>query len=446
MSVILATVTHILSIQANKDVHCDLARDVLAHTLSLIITLFLSISLPHILSGSSSTLHITRFSYLLCYKTFSHEAVTVFDGDKVIHLFDTVLVCLRRTQSGRRRTGNTILMKRGIPRSWTRRLRRWTRHETNVQSQTPKRDTNIYVENTTSPANNTVVTASEKGTTKEDSHAFGYINNAGEQLFVTPNCTGIDTNDATEKRFGTIERKMDKETPNERTAEQGNEDILGRASVIPEPVETSADSTPIESEQLDDRNTYVSVKKYRHIFEEIEQQENEDRCSSYISFDGESVNIYSSQDGHTTLKRPAESGMYTSVKKHSPNTNMRGAGADSSIETCEPPYADKETVIELTLREDTEQHGVDMTSGSLLRVKAGRHHSSMDETSQDGGGKVTKLHTWPVLPEKVDVVNDRTTERSCKTFVSATDNKDHKSPAPHDRPTYISVFPDKLNT
>ena len=148
-------------------------------------------------------------------------------------------------------------MKRGIPRSWTQRLSRWTGHQTNVPSQTPKQDTNDYVADVKSLANNTVVTASEKGT-KEDARTFEYVNSAGEQLFVTTNCAGIDTDDATEKRFGTIERKIDKETPNQPTDEQTHDDIPG--SVKREPLNTS----DIETERLDERNPYASVKKYKH--------------------------------------------------------------------------------------------------------------------------------------------------------------------------------------
>ncbi len=332
-------------------------------------------------------------------------------------------------------------MKRGIPRSWTQRLSRWTGHQTNVPSQTPKQDTNDYVADVKSLANNTVVTASEKGT-KEDARTFEYVNSAGEQLFVTTNCAGIDTDDATEKRFGTIERKIDKETPNQPTDEQTHDDIPG--SVKREPLNTSADSTDIETERLDERNTYASVKKYKHMFEAIEQHENEDRCSSYITVDGESVNISGSQE-HTTLKRPTESKLYTSVKMHSPNTNIRCAGADSCIETTEPPYADKETVVELSVRRDAEQHGVAMTTDSLMRVKAGRHHSYTNETTL-GGEKHIKLQTWPVLPEKVDASSNRSPERKCKTFVSAADNRDEQSPASQYCPTYISVFPDKSNS
>ena len=160
------------------------------------------------------------------------------------------------------KTGNTILMKRGIPRSWTQRLSRWTGHQTNVPSQTPKQDSNDYVADVKSLANNTVVTASEKDTTKDDAHAFEYVNSAGEQLFVTTHCAGIDTDDAAEKRFGTIERKIDKETPNQPTDEQTHDDIPG--SVKREPLNTSADSTDIETERLDERNPYASVKKYKH--------------------------------------------------------------------------------------------------------------------------------------------------------------------------------------
>ena len=164
------------------------------------------------MSDHQSTFFVSH--QYLCYKVFHTKTVTTFDGDKLVHLFDTMLACLRRTQSGRVKTGNTILMKRGIPRSWTQRLSRWTGHQTNVPSQTPKQDTNDYVADVKSLANNTVVTASEKGT-KEDARTFEYVNSAGEQLFVTTNCAGIDTDDATEKRFGTIERKVDKETPGE---------------------------------------------------------------------------------------------------------------------------------------------------------------------------------------------------------------------------------------
>lgn len=159
---------------------------------------------------------------------------------------------------------------------------------------------------------------------------------------VAPDCVGLAMDNASQKRFGTIEREPHKQTSNPPSTKRPSEGILSYASVKKEP---SVNSAPAVSARPGE-NAYVSVKK----------------CPSNLkaSVDCESIKP-TADSAPAVAQRSDDRKTYASVKKYTTDTNITSAIKGSVTETPDPPYADKESTADdmSSAQEGTQLTGID---------------------------------------------------------------------------------------